>query len=108
MRCDFTSRLYTYTVSVFQSLLGFLMRCDFQIDLHQILQDKVSIPAGFSDALRLENFTVSSMPIASFQSLLGFLMRCDSSDLAVNILSPFVSIPAGFSDALRRLYLFKT
>ena len=38
----------------------------------------VSIPAGFSDALRLR-FDVYVLHRAQFQSLLGFLMRCDSA-----------------------------
>ena len=59
----------------FQSLLGFLMRCD-EVE-SSILQYAytVSIPAGFSDALRPDaRFSVHPM---------------------------YVSIPAGFSDALR-------
>ena len=37
----------------------------------------VSIPAGFSDALRLGSDIVCLRKTAMFQSLLGFLMRCD-------------------------------
>ena len=61
---------------MFQSLLGFLMRCDFTLVVW-INKEK-------------------------FQSLLGFLMRCDSNHKHDK--NPFydVSIPAGFSDALRQ------
>ena len=37
----------------------------------------VSIPVGFSDALRLEETNREVFGRESFQSLLGFLMRCD-------------------------------
>ena len=39
---------------------------------------KVSIPVGFSDALRLGAIFVACLILLRFQSLLGFLMRCDS------------------------------
>ena len=39
----------------------------------------VSIPAGFSDALRLGPILYVLSPSFMFQSLLGFLMRCDHS-----------------------------
>ena len=39
----------------------------------------VSIPAGFSDALRHGRMSASKLLLRLFQSLLGFLMRCDSS-----------------------------
>ena len=61
----------------------------------------VSIPAGFSDALRRMNISPSVCVLLMFQSLLGFLMRCD---MAMNFSAGEVlevSIPAGFSDALR-------
>ena len=37
----------------------------------------VSIPAGFSDALRLYGAMCAGPVAGGFQSLLGFLMRCD-------------------------------
>ena len=85
----------------FQSLLGFLMRCDRNVGAYQEMRDQVSIPAGFSDALRLypsdalcvhsivsipAGFSDALRPVSPmacsfvlgwFQSLLGFLMRCD-------------------------------
>ena len=41
-----------------------------------MFQDTVSIPAGFSDALR-HRASFIYMYDTKFQSLLGFLMRCD-------------------------------
>ena len=64
-------------VSMFQSLLGFLMRCDDGIELWEGSAVAVSIPAGFSDALRHHGFCKFGTPCSMFQSLLGFLMRCD-------------------------------
>ena len=39
-------------IEVFQSLLGFLMRCDVEKEYEKRDKERVSIPAGFSDALR--------------------------------------------------------
>ena len=109
----------------FQSLLGFLMRCDMlcspapsdrpQVSIpagfsdalrHQYVIDHralitVSIPAGFSDALRLVVSWRQDRRHSKFQSLLGFLMRCDWNGLNTSMSMKIVSIPAGFSDALR-------
>ena len=79
MRCDV---IYHYNIMIqpckFQSLLGFLMRCDKTPQLFLICHGAlVSIPAGFSDALRL-NDVPENHSLRKFQSLLGFLMRCDS------------------------------
>ena len=68
---------------MFQSLLGFLMRCDPAL-LDVRTWNKVSIPAGFSDALRptaISGFAFGGL----FQSLLGFLMRCDPPVAALSI-----------------------
>ena len=54
MRCDSYISILASDVSLFQSLLGFLMRCDLTL-----------IGAG-------------SGLVTMFQSLLGFLMRCDA------------------------------
>ena len=62
---------------MFQSLLGFLMRCD---------------------SIRWYGSHVNDN---KFQSLLGFLMRCDIMSRDLAYLRKYVSIPAGFSDALR-------
>ena len=78
MRCDLRSvRIVIWIAERFQSLLGFLMRCD-------------------EPAAKLCIFG------CGFQSLLGFLMRCDSKNGHVVTVRGYVSIPAGFSDALRQ------
>ena len=84
----------------FQSLLGFLMRCDWFRDVDGKLHF-VSIPVGFSDALRRKLEIIGKVLCLMFQSLLGFLMRCDLSCLLSMRLTDTVSIPVGFSDALR-------
>ena len=52
------------------------MRCDILAENALKATLAVSIPAGFSDALRL-NFSLDVAVGVMFQSLLGFLMRCD-------------------------------
>ena len=135
MRCDyFSPRLAASRSSAFQSLLGFLMCCDRRLQTRPRRARRVSIPAGFSDALRHSVITIFASTIAMFQSLLGFLMRCDVTNSAtpglpegfqsllgflmrcdeINLVIEdlhkcVVSIPAGFSDALRpnAMYLEK-
>ena len=85
---------------MFQSLLGFLMRCDLESRAVAV-RCCVSIPAGFSDALRRRCKTRKCGCVLLFQSLLGFLMRCDHIPLRLYVSLHHVSIPAGFSDALR-------
>ena len=41
----------------------------------------VSIPAGFSDALRRIREVNQGLDTVKFQSLLGFLMRCDERQI---------------------------
>jgi len=60
----------------FQSLSGFLMRCD-----------RVILGLGRATS-------------SGFQSLSGFLMRCDPAGARHTLQQQFVSIPIGFSDAL--------
>ena len=67
------------------------------------LDKTVSIPAGFSDALRPVIFGLPNRDDNMFQSLLGFLMRCDHFQYFLIDFQNMVSIPAGFSDALRRM-----
>ena len=55
------------------------MRCDANVMARVVPLAVVSIPAGFSDALRLEP-SLRSGTVFMFQSLLGFLMRCDSTE----------------------------
>ena len=71
MRCDSFLDSAISNNSVFQSLLGFLMRCD-------------SIPSPF--------LRISSM----FQSLLGFLMRCDVTTSSMSMVSPKFQSLLGF------------
>ena len=77
MRCDRYCPCLADRERVFQSLLGFLMRCDPGIQNLCIHPDRVSIPIGFSDALRPGGRAGQREP------------------------SQQVSIPIGFSDALR-------
>ena len=51
MRCDSASGTYNSLVTEFQSLSGFLMRCDGELVIMVKPHAKVSIPIGFSDAL---------------------------------------------------------
>ena len=53
MRCDIHSHdPPRRPPPTFQSLLGFLMRCDVYVGGDYMALEVVSIPAGFSDALR--------------------------------------------------------
>ena len=100
-----TLRLYTCIIRrnspLFQSLLGFLIRCDearssvinngvvvsIPIGFSNTLRPtpvqptydiwRVSIPIGFSNTLRPSRTTTKQNYIKGFQSLLGFLIRCD-------------------------------
>ena len=58
MRCDSIVHLTISYILLFQSLLGFLMRCDAFFFLCHFSHLSVSIPAGFSDALRRISFDV--------------------------------------------------
>ena len=78
MRCD-TIRESCHSSARFQSLLGFLMRCDSEYASFLYCYCQVSIPAGFSDALRLVLEYYDERDEDGFQSLLGFLMRCDEN-----------------------------
>ena len=79
------------------------MRCDHTVT-GCTANTIVSIPAGFSDALRLQDISRLSSAYKQFQSLLGFLMRCDVGINGASTGEYSVSIPAGFSDALRLLF----
>ena len=103
MRCDDGDDSTHWFSNWFQSLLGFLMRCDskneflisyvFEVSIPAGFSNAlrpggpsssrhfiqvVSIPAGFSNALRLD-VAESVASADAFQSLLGFLMRCDKT-----------------------------
>ena len=76
MRCDYPGKGTAYIREKFQSLSGFLMRCDIGVDRN------------------------TTGHVAVFQSLSGFLMRCDGSGACGGDGGSWVSIPIGFSDAL--------
>ena len=63
--------------SSFQSLAGFLGRCD-RISVSLFLSARiVSIPGGFSWSLRQGDSRGEGQDAWLFQSLAGFLGRCD-------------------------------
>jgi len=51
MRCDRIRTITAAGVGMFQSLSGFLMRCDCTLRDYHAPERPVSIPIGFSDAL---------------------------------------------------------
>ena len=57
--------------------MGFPMRCDGTAVQHPPGGQDVSIPNGFSNALRLTDPVTSIELLEKFQSLMGFPMRCD-------------------------------
>ena len=65
---------------LFQSLLGFPMRCDIPLNDRFEGCEGVSIPIGFSNALRLNETASNGTDTNEFQSLLGFPMRCDDAE----------------------------
>ena len=87
----------------FQSLAGFLARCDYEgIGCMSIIVE-VSIPGGFSGSLRLLAANNRPAIYERFQSLAGFLARCDLRiALSRSAKHGIVSIPGGFSGSLRR------
>ncbi len=110
----------------FQSLSGFLYRCDggtvpelnsvtvvsipigFSLSLRPYLSTTtfssislVSIPIGFSLSLRLGQWFIYPESLLKFQSLSGFLYRCDSISGSSSARYSYVSIPIGFSLSLR-------
>ena len=90
----------TWRWKSFQSLLGFLMRCDNVHTAERICERSVSIPAGFSDALRPDDVGFEFHRfIVSIPAGFSDALRHDSR---IPVLChSVVSIPAGFSDALR-------
>ncbi len=86
--------------SWFQSLSGFLGRCNGRLCTDHRFSELVSIPIGFSRALQLIHRSRQNV-VKLFQSLSGFLGRCNeiaSRSIARDIT---VSIPIGFSRALQ-------
>ena len=62
---------------------------------------QVSIPYGFSNALRRKWMDAKPGRKTVFQSLMGFPMRCDEMRMKFLEYTSTVSIPYGFSNALR-------
>ena len=83
MRCDQSILAVKGLKLPFQSLLGFLMRCD-HITTAEAVHVTVSIPVGFSDALRHTCSSLANGLGVPFQSLLGFLMRCDRTSRRIS------------------------
>ena len=79
MRCDMFTMNMRLLKKPFQSLLGFPMRCDKHVSPMFRFWAQVSIPIGFSNALRHCNPRTAQRGQNKFQSLLGFPMRCDLS-----------------------------
>ena len=61
----------------FQSLSGFLRPCDFFVMCQTSCFTNVSIPVGFSKALRRRLASHVKLNEELFQSLSGFLRPCD-------------------------------
>ena len=74
-----TSRLPTpeTPIAMFQSMAGFLARCDGSGGQSLLGRRRVSIPGGFSGSLRRYNAVLGYFQSTQFQSLAGFLARCD-------------------------------
>ena len=106
MRCDVAKNCEETLTPRFQSLLGFLMRCDHKRLCVCRDHGVVSIPVGFSDALRhcvcttRYYFRYVSIPVGFSDAL-----RLPEGHILLALID-VVSIPVGFSDALRP-YLFR-
>ena len=104
MRCDRLVGQVLGIVVWFQSLLGFLMRCD-HLDTYFTFLHTTQFQSLLGFLMRCDLPVYIEHHISSFQSLLGFLMRCDSLIHTLVLAFNHVSIPAGFSDALRHTAL---
>ena len=79
MRCDDKTIGVPIDSSRFQSLLGFLMRCDRMFTEH-CNSRKEAFQSLLGFLMRCDmNLWGSHTPKKKFQSLLGFLMRCDAN-----------------------------
>ena len=61
----------------FQSLSGFLVRCNYYSEYSQLARYRVSIPVGFSSSLQHNTRRTDQTSVGLFQSLSGFLVRCN-------------------------------
>ena len=101
-RCDVQDWSAKNSWSWFQSLAGFLARCDIGFYFNRATTPtKVSIPGGFSGSLRLLCRAAGDFGQVLFQSLAGFLARCDCPPERRRYPGFSVSIPGGFSGSLR-------
>ena len=85
----------------FQSLLGFLMRCDNSGYVVPAQQTIVSIPVGFSDALRHTCVPHLQLWHSKVSIPVGFSDALRREGHGRDTILRNVSIPVGFSDALR-------
>ena len=77
MRCDAKEAVHEAGWLEVSIPAGFSDALRLQDRLVHTAQIIVSIPAGFSDALRRYRLPRKGSSMKEFQSLLGFLMRCD-------------------------------
>ena len=88
-------------IIMFQSLMGFPMRCDLKAYGVRPPNGFVSIPYGFSNALRPSGSGSAMDTDASFNPLWVFQCAATNHKLCMLLLLLLVSIPYGFSNALR-------
>ena len=69
------------SMTVFQSLSGFRVRCNHDIQVVCRVNPSVSIPIGFSSTLQRGLWKVDVCRRLGFQSLSGFRVRCNPSIL---------------------------
>ena len=88
--------------TVFQSLSGFLARCDDTIEVLRRMQAMGFNPCRVFLLVAMALVFSVRVDYAMFQSLSGFLARCDiNSAITYTSFSVLVSIPVGFSCSLR-------
>ena len=87
---------------MFQSLSGFLARCDFGQRSPELVQGPVSIPVGFSRSLRQYGVSGLRPPLEAVSIPVGFSrsLRLTAWRRGV-VQTQTVSIPVGFSRSLR-------
>ena len=103
MRCDETYFCFQCGAETFQSLAGFLVRCDLGVERFMDMKGiQVSIPGGFSCALRLIFPSKPQQAVIDVSIPGGFscALRPNMKGSQGGLISG-VSIPGGFSCALR-------
>ena len=85
----------------FQSLSGFLVRCNCENSHYYCHAIIVSIPIGFSGSLQPQRTACLGFSAVAFQSLSGFLVRCNVISFNDIWQRQNVSIPIGFSGSLQ-------